>query len=120
MSIGFRVRSVETRGAEAKRARMHPRILAVVTLAARQDTRRFVPYLDGDLARSADLASRPEQGQLIYDTRYARRQYYEMPMKTRATHPQARMRWFEYSKALNRRRWERAAKAESKRIFNGR
>lgn len=119
MRVSLRVREVVTGPAERKADQLARRVLAVVTLGAREDTRPYVPFLTGDLDRSV-MASRPEDGKLIYDTAYARAQYYGYPRKTRGTHPRATMQWFERSKAANARRWERAAKAEAARVFPGR
>jgi hypothetical protein len=119
MRVSMRVRSVDVGPADRKAAGLARRVRAVVTIAAREDTRPYVPYLTGDLDRSV-MASRPEDGKLIWDTSYARAQYYGLPNKTKSPHTRATMQWFEHSKAVNQRRWERAAKAETARVFPGR
>lgn len=116
----LRVREVDTKAASAKADAFGRSVLSVVTIAAREDTRPFVPRLEGHLVGSADLRSRPSEGKLVYDTDYARAQYYGLPRKNKSVHPRATMQWFEHSKALNMTRWERAAKAEAARVFPGR
>jgi hypothetical protein len=86
------------------------RIKTQVTLAAREDTKPYVPYLSNALRASAELASVPEAGLLIYDTVYARAQYYGLPGKTT---PGTCMQWFEASKAANRYKWLEIAKLEA-------
>lgn len=66
------------------------------------DTEPFVPFDQGDLARSG---IRSEPGFIKWDTPYARKQYYDLPNKSRARHPAATTYWFEAAKALHRRKW---------------
>jgi hypothetical protein len=87
--------------------------------AARMDSLPYTPWVTGDLARSADVASKPEAGLLIYDTPYARAQYYGLPMKTEDFHALAMMQWFEEAKAVNGASWRRIAESEYSRFFGG-
>lgn len=117
MRVSFRVKSVDTRRAVDKAAKAHVRVTTMVTEAAREDTKPYVPYVTGALRRSAETESQPSRGLLVYGSSsvpYARAQYYGLPGKT---WPGTVMQWFEHSKAANRRKWERIAKVEYGRTF---
>ncbi len=118
--IRFRVKKLDVRGAVAKSGRVQREVVAAVTKAAQVDTDPYVPYLSGDLAASARLASDFEGGRLIYDERYARAQYYGLVNKTKTPHVLATMHWFEHSKAANFRRWLRVAQETANRVSRGR
>lgn len=117
MRTVLKLKSVDMRRAIAKAGKLAPQVRAAVTLAAKQDTRSYVPWLSGDLARSADAASDLERGRLVYDTDYARAQYFGYPRKSKGVHPLATTRWFEVSRAVNFRKWLRAAEATARKVM---
>jgi hypothetical protein len=110
--VNIRVRSIDLSGAIAKAGKAERRVKTMVTLAAREDTKQYVPYQDGALRQSAETASVPEQGQLIYSTVYARAQYYGLPGKRT---PGTTMQWFEASKAANLEKWIKIAEKEAQK-----
>jgi hypothetical protein len=113
--ISCRVKSLNLRGAVKKAERAEKRVKAMVTLAAREDTKPYVPYVTGALRQSAEINSIPEQGLLVYGgpgVPYARAQYYRLANKS---WPGTTMQWFEASRAANRRRWETIAEEEARR-----
>lgn len=63
------------------------------------DTNPYVPMDTGMLASSVIRASNFEEGQIIYDTPYAKRLYEGVDFKfSRDAHPQATYEWFEAAK----------------------
>lgn len=110
LSVG----SVSVTGAAARGTAARKRVVTMVTLAAREDTKPYVPYLNGDLRRSAELESHPEAGKLVYGSTsvpYARAQYYGHPHKTT---PGTTCEWFAYGKAANLSKWLRIAQQEAR------
>ena len=74
------------------------------------DSNYYCPQADGDLQKSALIAS--TGGEVTWNTPYARRQYYELPNKSKDKNPYAMMKWFEEAKAINKDRWLRIAQGE--------
>ena len=63
------------------------------------DTDPYVPYLHGPLSKSAQTASDVENGKIVYDQVYAKRQYEGETFDfTKDRHPQATHHWFEVAK----------------------
>lgn len=119
MKISAKVSSVDLSKAIAKAGPMERRVKTLVTLAAREDTKPFVPKLNNDLRTSAETESKPEEGLLIYgnaDVPYARKQYYEYPNKT---YPGTQVQWFEPSKAQNMASWIAIAQQAAGKVANG-
>lgn len=122
MRVKCRIKDVNVAGALAKGVIAKKLATVAMTEAARLDTLPFVPWVSGDLARTADTESKPEQGLLIYGNYgvpYARAQYYGMPSKTTDAHSQATMQWFEHAKAAKALSWRRIGAAEYGRVFSG-
>ena len=76
-----------------------------------KDSNYYIPKRDGDLERSS-LASPIGQGYLIWDIEYARRQYHELPNKSKDANPNASTKWFERAKAVKLKEWEALANRE--------
>lgn len=116
MSVTCKIRSIDLSGAAAKGKVVEQRVKTAVTLAAREDTKPYVPYVTGDLRGTAETESIPEQGLLIYGNAsvpYARAQYYGLKHKT---WPGTCMQWFEAAKAANKLQWQAVAREESRRV----
>lgn len=116
MKVNVSLKSADLSKAVAKAGKFEKGVRSVVTIAAREDTKPYVPFLDGPLQGSAETESKPEEGLLIYGNAsvpYARAQYYGLPNKT---WPGTCMQWFDPSKAANMRKWERMAQEEADRI----
>lgn len=108
------LKSMDLKGAIGKSGTLKTKVISMVTIAAREDTKPYVPYKLGHLRASAETESIPEQGKLIYgnaDVNYARAQYYGCPNKT---FPGTTKQWFDYSKAANLSKWIRIADAAKK------
>lgn len=119
MRVGFSLAKVDLGCIGSRASRARERARTMMTLAAIGDTRPYVPKLSGALVASGDKASQPSRGLIIYDTEYARAQYYGLPNKTRQHHPQATKQWFEPSKAANKRRWQQVASSEYRKELRG-
>jgi hypothetical protein len=120
MRVKTRVRSVNVKPAQRKAAIAQRKATAATVDAARIDTHDFVPYREGNLRRTAETESKPEQGLLVYGNSsvpYASAQYYGLPGKT---WPGTVMHWFARAKAAFGRRWTRVNKEEYQRHFRGR
>lgn len=69
-------------------------------------TEQYVPMDTGTLARSVQLATKPGEGQVLYDTPYARKLYYGEAMDfAKDKHPKATAKWLEASKAVYLKDW---------------
>jgi hypothetical protein len=120
MRVTARVKSFDMGPALKKADSTQKRIVTMVTEAAREDTKPYVPYVTGALRGSAETESKPSLGKLVYGSSavpYARAQYYGLANKS---WPGTVMQWFERSKAANKAKWERIAKLEYGRRFDGR
>lgn len=64
-----------------------------------KDTDRYVRFRTGALARSVQTATRAGTGEVVYDTPYARKVYYDTAsIPSTAVHPSATAFWFEAAK----------------------
>jgi hypothetical protein len=75
-----------------------------------KDCDPYVPYDSGNLRNSGIRATKPGEGQVIWDAPYAFAQYNGAPRKSHDVHPQAVLRWFEAAKAVRKDAWLRVAK----------
>lgn len=82
-----------------------------------QDTSPFVPFRTGTLDSSVLRATRLGEGQIVYDTPYARHMYYGVHYRTgkafnfnKSFHPLATKEWIEASKAVYLEKWTKTVK----------
>ena len=80
-----------------------------------QDCNEFCKWQEGALAQSAERMSKPAEGLLIWQTPYARRQYWEIQTAHTDANPNASWKWCEVAKSRYLDRWERQADALVKR-----
>jgi len=85
------------------------RVQGILDLQVLKDSNYFCPHLEGDLI---DKSSVESPGVLIWDSGYAKRQYYDFPNKTKDKNPNASMKWFEKAKAEKIETWTKVANAE--------
>jgi hypothetical protein len=81
----------------------------VLDMTVIKDSSRFVPFQTGTLEKSAMESSRIGTGLVVYNTPYAKRQYYGEFEHGKNKHPQATRLWFEAAKAENLEKWIRIA-----------
>ena len=72
-----------------------------------KDSARFVPFETGTLEKSAMENSKIGSGLAVYNTPYAKRQYYGKFDHAKNKHPHATRLWFEAAKAENLDKWIR-------------
>lgn len=70
-----------------------------------KDSNLFCPFAEGILQSSALMNTVLGSGVVRWVTPYARRQYYELPNKSKDKNPNARIKWFEEAKARYRDDW---------------
>ena len=80
-----------------------------------QDSNFFCPIKTGTLQKSAIINSRLGSGELVWETPYARRQYYEYSKPPYQPNPNACGKWFEAAKARWLEKWVRFVNERIKR-----
>lgn len=80
-----------------------------------KDSNYFCPDDTGSLQKSVIPSAASGRGELDWNEKYANRQYYGLPNKSKDKNPNASMKWFERAKALWSKKWERLVNAEFKR-----
>lgn len=82
-----------------------------------KDTDKYVPMRTGILVKSGILGTRIGSGEVDYIAPYAKKMYYGVTIRfSKSRHPLACAKWFEASKAVNKRSWL----TEVRRIAGGR
>lgn len=79
--------------------------LPLLTEEIKNDCNQFCKFDSGELASSADRHSKPERGLIIWQTAYARRQYWEIRTAHKVPNPNATWRWCEYAKQRHLAQW---------------
>jgi len=72
-----------------------------------KDSNYYCPEDVGSLQKSVLPSAATGAGLLVWNEKYARRQYYELPGKSLDRNPNARMKWFEHAKTAFKSRWIR-------------
>ena len=73
------------------------------------DCNQYCKEDTGMLIASSLVHSRPQEGKLIWQTPYARRQYWEIRTAYKTVNPGSTWRWCEYAKQKNLQKWNRQA-----------
>lgn len=73
------------------------------------DCNQYCKEDTGALIVSSMTHSRPQEGKLIWQTPYAKRQYWEIRTAYKTVNPGATWRWCEYAKQNHLERWRRQA-----------
>lgn len=81
-----------------------------------KDLQPYTPFRSSKLEQSSISGTTVGSGKITYTAKYARKQYYMYPNKSKAAHPKATMKWFEAAKAVNKERWRKVA---AKAVSNG-
>jgi hypothetical protein len=81
----------------------------VLDITVIKDSSPFVPFQSGTLEKSAIESSKIGSGLVVYNTPYAKSQYYGKFEHGKNKHPQATRLWFEIAKAENLDKWVRIA-----------
>lgn len=72
-----------------------------------KDSNYYVPKDTGTLESSVLTGSKMGSGELIWNTEYAKEQYYDKSNKSKDLNPNASMKWFERAKAVKLKEWEK-------------
>lgn len=78
---------------------------AFLDLLIMKDSNKYVPQDVGSLQDSVILYSNLGSGLLIWNTEYAKKQYYKFPNKSKDKNPNASMMWFEKAKLSRKKAW---------------
>lgn len=83
--------------------------LALLTNEIMNDCNEYCKEDSGILKASALIHSEPENGKVIWQSAYARRQYWEIQTAVKDTNPKASWKWCEVAKMHHRDQWARQA-----------
>ena len=84
--------------------------LAMLSSEILNDCNQYCKEDTGMLIASSYIHSKLDDGKLIWQTPYARRQYYKIRTAYTDVNPQARWKWANYAKSVHSRQWARIAK----------
>lgn len=94
--------------------------LPILTDAIRKDCDYYVKVDQGTMRDSAATASDFDAGKIVYNTKYARRQYYTMrALRPPGGNPHASRRWFWMAKRRFLPRWIEQAQAIMEKGLSG-
>ena len=105
VTVKFNAKRVEARVRSA-----FQKGLSLLSLEILNDCNQYCKEDTGMLIASSYIHSRPEEGLLIWQTPYARRQYWEIRTAYQTVNPGASWKWFEVAKQKHGSRWVRQAK----------
>lgn len=104
---------VMTQNLERRFKNLDKRLQVILTNQVLQDSQKYIPMAEGILMASGNRHTRPEAGQVIWSTVYARRLYYNPQFNFRTdVNPNARGLWFEAAKSRYRNEWVAMLKKE--------
>lgn len=83
--------------------------LPLLTEEIKNSCNEYCKWDSGDLNRSADIHSLPKEGKIIWQTPYARRQYWEIRTAHKDVKPKATWKWAEVAKQHHKEQWEKQA-----------
>ena len=73
------------------------------------DCNQYCKEDTGMLIASSIIHSKLDEGKLIWQTPYARRQYYTIQTASTDVNPQARWKWAHFAKSVHMKKWIRQA-----------
>lgn len=83
--------------------------LALLSEEVLNDCNQYCKEDTGMLIASSLVHSKPQDGTLIWQTPYARRQYWQIRTAHTDVNPRASWKWCEVAKSRHLRKWERQA-----------
>jgi hypothetical protein len=83
--------------------------LAMLSSEVLNDCNQYCKEDTGMLIASSYIHSKLEEGKLIWQTPYARRQYYKIRTAHTDVNPQARWKWAHFAKSVHHKQWARQA-----------
>ena len=94
---------------EAKVMGAFKKALPVLSEEILGDCNKYCKEREGDLIASSLVHSRPQEGKLIWQTPYAKRQYWVIQTAHKDKNPQASWKWCEVAKQKHKAQWDRQA-----------
>ena len=94
---------------EAKVNAMWKQILPELTQDILNDANQYVKWDTGAMHDTSEIHALPEKGVIIWQTSYAKRQYWDIKTAYTDMNPKATWRWFEVAKEAHMDRWEEQA-----------
>lgn len=88
------------------------KVQVILDMQIAKDSNYYCPEDVGTLQDSVLLFSDMGSGELVWNTEYAKKQYYGFPDKATDKNPNAQMKWFEVAKTKNNKTWEKIANGE--------
>ena len=83
--------------------------LAMLSSEILNDCNQYCKEDTGMLIASSYIHSKLDEGKLIWQTPYARRQYYKIRTAHTDVNPQARWKWAHCAKSVHHKQWARQA-----------
>lgn len=81
------------------------------------DCNEFVKVDQHGLEQSSLIKSEPAKGVIVWDTPYAKRQYWEIKTAHKDVNPNATWRWCEAAKKKYKEKWQKSAQKAFKMFF---
>lgn len=103
--------NINRHAVEAKVEGAFQKSLPILSEIILQDCNEFCKWREGALVASSLIHSKPKDGLLIWQTPYARRQYWEIQTAYTDANPNASWKWCEVAKSRYFDRWQRQAQA---------
>ena len=101
--------SINKHAVEARVQGAFNKSLAQISELVLQDCNYYCKEDTGALIASSLIHSRPQEGKLIWQTPYARRQYWAIRTAYTDVNPQASWKWCEVAKRNHGEQWETQA-----------
>lgn len=101
ISVNFNVLTVSSRLKNHIKRTVQP----VLDNEILKDSNKYAPMDTGNLISSGVRGTRLGSGLIVWDSVYARRQYFENNNKSKDSNPNATYLWFEVAKAQNKSKW---------------
>lgn len=84
-------------------------VVSIMSGEILDDCNQYCKMDTGMLIASSHIHSKLDQGRLIWQTPYARRQYYEIQTAYKDNNPNASWKWCEVAKSKHQREWGKKA-----------
>lgn len=101
--------NINPRAIEARIQGAWDRGLAILSEEIKNDCNRYCKEQDGTLKMSSELHSVPDKGLIVWQTPYARRQYWAIRTAHTDKNPQASWKWCEVAKQKHKEQWDAKA-----------
>ncbi|NPC91220.1 minor capsid protein [Bacillus sp. WMMC1349] len=113
--IKFKVKT-EMNGVDKKLSKYHQAAQPLLSSEVLKDSNNYAPQDTGNLIASSQRSSDFEKGKLIWDTKYARKLYYNSQYHfSKDKNPNAQGLWFEAARSSFFDRWINVLEALKKR-----